>query len=205
MKSRFSVRAEKYPLRRHCAQWRVPARRLALVELKARGCSYPMLGECVLDPRCDRRRTGRAERGNRVVFGAAADSTLLGAARSQARRSRHLAALRSRFEASSTREPDNSAAARSGPPVPGQRSRLRATNCWQPAAWCAGLPGQAAGQRGRDRAAAAPPTDARSLHCLRQAGRFAAATTPRPSLNVPSTASPSFSLWVASPRSWSAE
>ncbi|HEY3029252.1 MAG TPA: FtsX-like permease family protein, partial [Bradyrhizobium sp.] len=145
--------------------------RLALVELKAVDGTYPMLGELVLDPTMPVADV-LAERKDAtgVVFGAAADSTLL--ARLDLKLGDHVTVGSATFEIRSVinSEPDKlGGGVGLGPRFLVSEAGLRATELLQPGSlvrWTyrVRLPANASG----DRAAAALANDARST--LPQAG-----------------------------------
>src|SRR5213080_1392780 len=139
--------------------------RLALVELKAVDGSYPMLGELVLDPKMPiADLLAELKDATGVVFGAAADSTLL--ARLDLKRGDRVTVGSATFEIRSIihSEPDKlGSGVGLGPRFLISEAGLRATELLQPgslARWIyrVRLPANASG----DRAATALATDARS-------------------------------------------
>src|SRR2546429_9618883 len=157
------------------ATWRAMARagdgRLALVELKAVDGNYPMLGELALDPKMPIAGVlAERKEATGVVFGAAADSTLL--ARLDLKLGDRVTVGSATFEIRSVinSEPDKlGGGVGLGPRFLVSEAGLRATELLQPGSlvrWVyrVRLPANPSG----DRAATAPATDARST--LPQAG-----------------------------------
>ena len=155
--------------------------KLALVEVKAVDGAYPMLGALTLDPQMPLGDL-LAERDG--AFGAAADSDLAGAARSQDRRPRHHRQRdisnpqRGRRRTRQTRR-----RRRLRPAIPDQRSgfaRDRIVAARQPGAL--DLSGQIAGQCGRRSRRDRAGRRCAKRPCRRPAGRFARRSNASPQL-----------------------